>query len=98
MLNFSLTLCKGGDHEVAHIMFMEKMVSKAGCRRQWLIAELTDLVHLAIFVLGVGLRILVQGAVALLLVHLLLLQLLHVEENQVQLHQLDTSKFRKNVS
>ena len=90
MLNFSLTLCKGGDHEVAHIMFMEKMVSKAGCRRQWLIAELTDLVHLAIFVLGVGLRILVQGAVALLLVHLLLLQLLHVEENQVQLHQLGT--------
>ena len=107
MLNFSLTLCKGGDHEVAHIMFMEKMVSKAGCRRQWLIAELTYFVHLAIFLLGAGLRILVQGAIALLLLHLLLLQLfllqllllqlLHVEEHQVQLHQLDTSKFRKTA-
>ena len=86
MLNISLTLCKGGDYEVAHIMLMEKMVSKTGCRRQWLIAELAHFVHLAIFVLGVGLRILVQGAVALLLLHLLLLQLLHVEEDQVQLH------------
>ena len=98
MLNISLTLCKGGDYEVAHIMLMEKMVSKTGCRRQWLIAELADFVHLAIFVLGVGLRILVQGAVALLLLHLLLLQLLHVEEDQVQLHQLGTSKFRKIAS
>ena len=78
-------------------MFMKKMVSKAGCRRKWLIAELADFVHLAIFVLGVGLRILVQGAVALLLIHLLLLQLLHVEEDQVQLHQLGTSKFRKTA-
>ena len=96
MLNISLTLCKGGDYEAAHIMLMEKMVSKTGCRRQWLIAELAHFVHLAIFVLGVGLRILVQGAVALLLLHLLLLhllllhllllQLLHVEEDQVQLH------------
>ena len=77
-------------------MFMKKMVSKAGCRRKWLIAELADFVHLAIFVLGVGLRILVQGAVALLLIHLLL-QLLHVEEDQVQLHQLGTSKFRKTA-
>ena len=98
MLNISLTLCKGGDYEAAHIMLMEKMVSKAGCRRQWLIAELADFVHLAIFVLGVGLRILVQGAVALLLLHLLLLHLLHVEEDQVQLHQLGKSKFRKTAT